>query len=252
MPTVKEIYDYINSLAEFDAQEQWDNSGLLLGDPEKQVEAVALALDATAKTAAAAKDMGAQLLITHHPVIFSPLKKITAGSVVYELISGGISAICAHTCLDSASGGVNDVLAAKLGLENPQPLPLDGTDTPMVRLAELKEALSGEELAGLVKGKLGCHLRLADAGKPIKTVALCGGSGGSLLYEIIGKADAFITGELSHHHFIDAADKGLTAIAAGHFETEQPVMPQLCEKLKNKFKNTRFTLIEQDNPVKYY
>ncbi len=252
MPAVKEIYEYINSIAEFGTQERWDNSGLLLGDPEKQVDTVALALDATAKTAAAAKQAGAQLLITHHPVIFSPLKKVTAGSVVYELLTGGISAICAHTCLDSASDGVNDVLAAKLGLEDPQPLPLEETDTPMVRLAQLKEEMSGEELAELVKERLGCHLRLADAGKPIKTVALCGGSGGSLLHEIIGKADAFITGDLSHHDFIDAADNGLTAIAAGHFETEQPVIPKLYEKLQNKFKNIRFILIEQDNPVKYY
>ncbi len=252
MPTVKDICEYINSIASFGTQEHWDNSGLLLGNPQAQVKTVALALDATLKTVEQAKQAGAELMVTHHPVIFSPLKKITAGSIVYELLAGGISAICAHTCLDSAAGGVNDVLAEKLGLESLRALPLEETDTPMVRLAELKEAVSSEELASLVKEKLGCRLRLADAGKPIKTVALCGGAGGSLVGEIIGKADAFITGDLSHHDFIDAVDGGLTAIAAGHFETEQPVMPQLQALLTQKFSTVNFVLISQENPVKYY
>lgn len=251
MPTVKEIFEYINSFAEFSTQENWDNSGLLLGDPEREVRKIAFALDATLKTVEAAKECCADLMVTHHPVIFSPLKKVTAGSVVYELLTNRISVISAHTCWDSAQGGVNDVLAEKLGFENPQPLPLEETATPMVRLVEV-EPMSGEELARLVNEKLGCHLRLADAGKPIKRIAICGGSGGSLLYELIGKADAFITGELSHHHFIDAAQNGLTAIAAGHFETEAPSMKPLKEKIKEKFTDVDFVLIEQENPVKYY
>ncbi len=251
MPTVKEIYEYINSFAAFETQEKWDNSGLLLGDPERGVKTAALALDATNETVAAAKEIGAELLITHHPVIFSPLKKITAGSAVYELLSSGISAISAHTCLDSAAGGVNDVLAELLGFENPEPMELEETATPMVRLVKT-EPMSGEELAQRVKARLGCNLRLADSGKTVESVAICGGSGGSLLYELIGKADAFVTGELSHHHFIDAAQSGLTAIAAGHFETEQPVMPMLQKKLKEKFSDINFVLIAQNNPVKYY
>lgn len=251
MPTVKEIYEYINSFAPFSTQENWDNSGLLLGDPERKVKKIAFALDATLETVAAAKSCGADLMVTHHPVIFSPLKKITAGSVAYELLTNGISVISAHTCWDSAFDGVNDTLASLLGFENPQLMELEETATPMVRLVET-QPMSGEELASLVKAKLGCHLRLADAGKPIEKIAICGGSGGSLLYEIIGKADAFITGELSHHHFIDAVQSGLTAIAAGHFETEMPSVKPLSEKIKEKFTDVDFVLIEQENPVKYY
>ncbi len=251
MPTVKEIFEYINSFAEFSTQEKWDNSGLLLGDPEREIETVVLSLDATPQLINAAKVLEAQLIITHHPVIFSPLKKITAGSVVYELLTSGISAISAHTCWDSATGGVNDYLAQLLGFRNPQPLELEETATPMVRLVET-EPMSGEELALLIKEKLGCHLRLADAGNEIKSVALCGGSGGSLLYEIIGKADAFVTGELSHHHFLDAKQNGLTAIAAGHFETEMPSMKPLADKLKEKYRDIEVIVFEQDNPVKYY
>ncbi len=251
MPTVKEIYDYINSFAPFSTQESWDNSGLLLGDPEKQVKTVAVALDATLETVKAAKEAGAQLLVTHHPVIFSPLKKITAGSVVYELLTGGISVISAHTCWDCAAGGVNDTLAELLGFSDPQPLPLEETAVPMARVVET-DPMSGEELAQLVKDKLGCHLRLADAGRPITKIAICGGSASSLVYEAIGKVDAFITGDLSHHVFIDAADSSMTVIAAGHFETEMPSMKPFTEKLKEKFEGVDFVLIEQENPVKYY
>ena len=252
MPTVKEIYSYINSLAPFNTQESWDNSGLLLGNPDRQVNRVSLVLDATLKTVAAAKQNGADLMVTHHPVIFSPTKKILAGSVVYELLTSGISAISAHTCLDSAQGGVNDTLAELLGLEGIEPLELDGTDTPLVRTGKLPHTMSGEEFAVYVKERLGCNLRLADAGKPINTVAVCGGSLSSLTYELIGKVDAFVTGDLTHHYFIDAAESGLTAIAAGHFETENPVMNVLKAKLEKQFPETEFTLINQENPVKYF
>lgn len=249
MPTVREIYEYINTIAPFETQESWDNSGLLLGDPEKQVKTVAVALDATRKTVEAAKKAGAEMMVTHHPVIFSALKKITAGSVVYDLLTSGISVISAHTCWDSAQGGVNDTLASLLGFENVKPIELEGT--AMARVAEV-EPMTGEELALLVKEKLGCNLRLADSGKKITKVALCGGSASSLVYEAIGKADAFITGDLSHHVFLDAADSGMTVIAAGHFETENPSMKPLTENLKEKFTDVDFVLIEQENPVKYY
>lgn len=249
MPTVREIYEYINTLAPFETQESWDNSGLLLGDPERQVSTVAVTLDATKKTVAAAKEKGADMVVTHHPVIFSALKKITAGSVVYDLLTSGISVVSAHTCWDSAAGGVNDTLAELLGFENVQPIELEGTT--MARISEV-EPMTGGELALLVKEKLGCHLRLADSGRPITKVALCGGSASSLVYEAIGKADAFITGDLSHHVFLDAADSGLTVIAAGHFETENPSMKPLTEKLREKFTDVDFVLIEQENPVKYY
>lgn len=251
MPTVREIYEYINSFAPFSSQESWDNSGLLLGNPEKEVDRILFALDATPEAVQMAKSGGAQMIITHHPVIFSPLKKITSDSVVYELISSGISAVCAHTCWDSAEGGVNDTLAEVLGFKNPIPLELKETATPMVRLVKVKP-MTGEELAKLVCERLGCHLRLADAGNMIQSVAICGGSGGSLLYGIIGKADAFITGELSHHHFLDAQQNGLTAIAAGHFETELPSMRPLAEKTIKKFPEIKATLFTRGNPVKYY
>ena len=244
-----DIISAIESFAPLSIQESWDNSGLLLGDPEKQVKTVAVALDTTRKTVEAAKKAGAEMMVTHHPVIFSALKKITAGSVVYDLLTSGISVISAHTCWDSAQGGVNDTLASLLGFENVKPIELEGT--AMARVAEV-EPMTGEELATLVKNKLGCHLRLADSGKKITKVALCGGSASSLVYEAIGKADAFITGDLSHHVFLDAADSGMTVIAAGHFETENPSMKPLTEKLKEKFTDVDFVLIEQENPVKYY
>lgn len=251
MPTVKEIYEYINSFAPYETQEPWDNSGLLLGDPEKQVSVAAVALDATLQTVEAAKNAGAQLLLTHHPVIFSPLKKITAGSVIYELLTNSVSAVCTHTCWDSAAGGVNDVLAQALGLKNIRPLESTETKVPMMRIGEV-EPMTGSELAETVKEKLGCHLRIADAGKTIRTVAVCGGSASSLVYDTIGKADAFITGDLSHHVFIDAAQSGMTVIAAGHFETEVISMAPFAKLLSARFPSVQFITLSQDNPVRYY
>ncbi len=250
MPAVKEIYEYINSIAEFGTQERWDNSGLLLGDPEKQVDTVALALDATAKTAAAAKQAGAQLLITHHPVIFSSLKKVTAGSVVYELLTGGISAICAHTSLDIANSGVNDVLASALGFDNPAKLTENG-ELSIIRTAEISP-VSGEELAKHVAEKLSTGVRIADSGKKIKKIALCGGAGGDFLHGVASAGcDAYITGDASHHEFLDALAEDLTLIAAGHFETENPVIAVLADKLKAEF-DCEVVIIPQSSPVKYF
>lgn len=248
MATVKDFYDFINSaIAPFAVQESWDNSGLLLGDEAKEVKRVALSLDATRQTVAAAKDFSADLFITHHPVLFSPVKSIKSGDLPYAILSAGMSQISMHTNLDTTAGGVNDVLCEKLGFTDFAPM----EDLPMVRLSHV-QPMSGEELARLTAERLDCHLRLADAGKPITNVAVCGGACSSFIPNLIDKADAFITGDLSHHSFLDAVHGGLTAIAAGHFETEAPVMAALKSKLEKQFTEVDYLLINQENPVKYY
>lgn len=118
MSNVSMIYGKLNSLAPFATQESWDNSGLLVGDPGAEVKTALVVLDITAEAVREAREIGAELIISHHPVIFHPLKKVESGSVVWELAQAGISAICAHTNLDKARGGVNDCLAAALGLEH--------------------------------------------------------------------------------------------------------------------------------------
>lgn len=251
MATVNEIFAYINSLAPFDTQEDWDNSGLLAGDGEAEIKQAALALDITRETVGNAVDMGARLFISHHPVIFHPTKSVLAGTPLFDLLSNGIAAICAHTCLDSASGGVNDCLAQALGFTDIEPLPLRSTKTPLVRLAHI-DPVSGRELAERVRDRLGCKPCLADGKNTVTTVALCGGAGDSLADEVLAKADAFITGEVSHHNYTHAVDISKTIITAGHFETENPVMPWLCAKLQKQFPETRFNIVKQSNPVTHF
>ena len=252
MTTVKELFSFIDSLAPFDAQEPWDNSGFLVGDENRVVTKAALALDITPDAVKQAESAGAQLIISHHPVIFHPLRSVYEGSAVHELIKRGISAICAHTCFDSAAGGVNDVLASLIGLKNVRALPLEGTAVPMVRIGELENEFSADEFAALVKAAVGGRPALAAGKDRIRSVAVCGGAGDSLIEEIAGKADAFLTGELKHHNYLFALENGLTAVAAGHFETEYPAVASLAEILKQRFLSVGFLLLEQSSPVTYY
>lgn len=249
---VKDILSFIDSVAPFDTQESWDNSGFLIGDPEAEVTKAALSLDVTIETVGLATQAGAQLLISHHPVIFEARTWLHPGDPAYEAVRAGLSVICAHTCLDSAEGGVNDVLAKLIGLENVRPLPLEGTCVPMVRVGETEKPLTAKELALRVKAAVGGRLAVAAGTDEIKTVAVCGGAGGSLAKEIRGKADALVTGELKHHNLLFAHDAGMTLIAAGHFETEAPVMTALYEKLKENFKQIDFELLKVSSPAIYY
>ena len=127
MTSVQEILGFLNELAPFDTQESWDNSGLLIGSADQAVTVAALALDITTETVQLAQQAGAQLLISHHPVIFHPIKRVQANDPVYALIAAGLTAVCAHTNLDAAQGGVNDCLAQLLGLQNVESLPLPST-----------------------------------------------------------------------------------------------------------------------------
>lgn len=113
---INEVYNWLDGLAPFKTAEKWDNSGFLAGNPEEELAGVTFALDITLPVIKEARDNGCNLIVSHHPVIFDPIKSVCAGGVAYELVTSGISAICAHTNLDMATGGVNDVLIEKLGL----------------------------------------------------------------------------------------------------------------------------------------
>ncbi len=227
--TVQEIYDYLNALAPFDTAEEWDNVGLLVGSPTDEVRRVLVALDATPAAVDAAVAVGADLIITHHPVIFSPLKTLDKNTVPYRLAQAGISVICAHTNLDKAPDGVNDTLADLLGLTDIYPTP-DG----MCRIGTLPEVVKADSFAQNVAAALTCTVRV-NGGGDIRTVAVCGGSGGDFIEALAGTVDAFVTGEVRHHEWLAAGAAELTVVEAGHYATEVPVVDTLCRWLNEHF-----------------
>lgn len=248
-PTVHDILQLLSALAPPETQCSWDNSGLLIGDPDRPVRTAALALDITPEAAAAAHAAGAELIISHHPVIFHPLKRMHPRDPAYLLARFELAAICMHTPLDKARGGVNDALAAALGFADAAPLAADG-DAAMVRVAALPET-DGQGLAARTAAALHTTVRLADAGKPIRRVALVGGAGADFLPDVAAAGiDALITGDASHHDFLDAKQAGVTLIAAGHYETEQPVIAVLADRLRAAF-DLRVICLPQAAPVTF-
>lgn len=254
--TVKQVYDFLDSIAPFDTQEDWDNSGFLVGDVQKEVKKVAVCLDVTHDTLAQAAAFGADLLVSHHPVIFHPVKGLreqTPGteSIVYDAIKKDIAVLSAHTCWDMAEGGVNDVLATLLGLEDIEGICPDENGSAMLRKGTLKTAVPAEEYAEVVAETLGTVVRLTQPEKMIRTVAVCGGSGASFLPALIGTdVDAFVTGDAKHNDFLDSIDDGIALLAAGHYETETVSMPVLLELLKQEFPDVEYTYLES-SPVVY-
>lgn len=243
MAKVKDFYGYLNSIAPFETQEDWDNSGMLVGDMEAEVKKVAVVLDITHEEIKKAKAIGADLIISHHPVIFNPIKSVTRGSVPYELVASSINALCCHTPLDIADGGTNDSLAELLGIE------VTRTEDPILRLGTV-EPTTAENLAGKIAKTLNTKARYADAGRKIEKIAICTGAGCSLI-EAAGEIDAFITGDASHHNFLDCVQAGITLIAAGHYETEIVVVPVLVKKLQAQFPDIEIIDIKQENPIKF-
>jgi len=243
MAKVKDFYDFLNSIAPFETQEDWDNSGMLVGDMDAEVKKVAVVLDITHEEIKKAKAIGADLIISHHPVIFNPIKSVTRGNVPYELVASSINALCCHTPLDIADGGTNDSLAKLLGIE------VTRTEDPILRLGTV-EPTTAKNLAGKIAKTLNTKVRYADAGRKIEKIAICTGAGCSLI-EAAGEIDAFITGDASHHNFLDCIQVGITLIAAGHYETEIVVVPVLVKKLQAQFPDIEIIDIKQENPIKF-
>ena len=252
MITVRDVYDCIDGFAPFSTQMDFDNSGLLVGDPQKVVQKIAVCLDITCDTVNEAMELGADLMVSHHPVLFKARKKLLQGDPAFLLASSGISAICAHTSLDSAAGGVNDVLAEIFALSRVEAVTTEAIPVPMVRVGFLDASMRAIELAATAAELLSAKVRWCDGGRSIETVAVCGGAGGDLVEDMANLGiDALITGDADYHDFLDAEQLGVTLIAAGHFETEYPVVPVLAEKLRTAFPEVQVELIDQKRSVKH-
>ncbi len=241
MPVVKEICRAIEEWAPADLAEPWDNAGLQLGDPDSVVSRVVVCLDITSKLLAFVKAKNAQMVISHHPLLFHPIKSFDLSRVVPRLLAGflnqGTAIFSAHTNLDSARGGVSDILARDMGLINVIPLvPSANLEdcTGLGRVGDLPGPRRLDEIFKLLVDSLDITA-LSFVGDPsfiVKRIALCGGAGSDLWKAALEKgADLYISGEIKHSTAIEAMELGKAIIDAGHFFTERPVVKAIAEYL---------------------
>ena len=256
---VKDIIKVIEEFAPLSVQEGWDNSGLCVGSPEDEVTSVLLALDCTPALVDEAVACGADMIVTHHPLMFSGLKKISSddmvGKAVIKAIKAGISIYAAHTNADKVLEGVSGAMAARLGLKNVTVLDPDGEETGLGAVGDLPEPISAEQAAALVKEKFA--LKSMKASKPvdgmISRVAMCGGSGGSLIAAARKSgAQLYISGDISYHNFF--TPEGFMIMDIGHYESEIEIVDILFSLIKKNFPTfaVRITQNINSNPIYYF
>ena len=251
MATVNDILNYLETLAPTYMKEHWDRVGLNCGHASQEVHHILVALDPFAEVCREAKKIGADLLITHHALLWTPgfiTDLDEQGRNALFLIENGIAMINAHTNLDQAPGGVNDILAGKLGLKNicvinPKDTDKNGSEWGLLRQGTVdKQSLSA--FLSNVKNALDCQgLRYVDSGKPVHRVAVGGGAcAGEMALAAQAGCDTFVTADVKYNQFWDAKALGLNLIDAGHFHTENPVCVYLVEKLQEAFPDITVTL----------
>lgn len=259
MVRTEEVYNYLDELYPFRAQEKWDNSGLLVESMDMECSRILLTLDITNDAVDDAEEMGADLIISHHPVIFDPLRRVSRNSPVFRLVSADIAAICAHTNLDIADGGTNGVILRKLSerfhlTSRPEPFEELGDGRAFGWIIELNEAVSPESIGEAAKEIFGCeYVRMSRVRRDIKRIAFCSGSGGSMLDIALSKnCDAYITGDVKHDVWIDANNYGLVLLDCGHFHTENIVLTELRRVLEKKFPQIDIEISDYSvDPVMY-
>ena len=263
MITVADILQHMEALAPTQMKMSWDNVGLLCGSKSTPVTKILVALDPFEHVCQEAADWGAELIVTHHPLIFRPLPNVTdetsIGRGIMILCQNGISAINAHTNLDQAPGGVNDVLAKTLGLSDIQVINAcgvneDGHEWGLLRCGTVDvQPLSA--FLSHVKAALGSEgLRYVSGGKEVRKVAVGGGAcADGILDALHAGCDTFVTADVKYNQFWDAHDLGMNLIDAGHFATENPVISVLAEKIRAAFPDLQVKISEKHNDcMKFY
>ena len=258
--TVRDITSVIEDFAPLSIQEGWDNSGLLIGSPDQDVHGVLIGFDCTPELIEEAVSCGADLVVTHHPLIFGGVKNISpddpTGLAIIKAVSAGIAVYAAHTTADKVLAGVSGAMARRLGLEDIQVLDEEGEGIGLGAVGNLPKPMPAEEFISYVKSCFG--LSVARCSRPldimVSRVAMCGGSGSSLIGKAMESgAQAYLCGDISYHHFFTPKDFMLIDI--GHFEGEVEICQVLLTLLRKKFPTfaVRTSVkLESANPVFYY
>ncbi len=229
-----DIYDLINRLAPFDTQEDFDNSGLLIGHPDETVRGIHVCLDVSQRVLDEAEEHGANLIVSHHPLFFHPRKALTEtdveGRLICRMVRARMGLIAAHTNWDRAAGGINDTLAALCGLT-------EITGEGFWRVGKLGTPCRADQLIERLSSALSTVIRpmgQVPGDRIIRMLGVSGGAG-SEFWEDCGArgADAFLTGEMKHHHALAASDSGMLVLEAGHFATEEPGIFVLGDALQS-------------------
>ena len=230
--TVQDLYNLIDRIAPFESQMDSDNSGFLVGSAGQEIASVLFALDVSERVIDEAVSLGAGLIVTHHPLMFDPLRSLTDGNyegrLIRRLVRENISLIAAHTNLDQAPGGINDTLAELCGLTG-----ISGEG--FFRCGYLPAPLSAAALKEDLSRRLSTEVRLMGPGDAlIRKIGLCSGGGSSeWAGAVTAECDAFISGEIRHHHALALADCGVVGLECGHFATEEPGIRALAVALQN-------------------
>ncbi len=259
MYTVKDILAFMDVIAPMKNLHKGDNSGLIVGDGNSPVTKILFSLDITCEAVREAAEIGAEVIISHHPVIYHPLYNLNEKDPACLALKNNISCICFHSPLDMADGGINDIifdmLEPDLKLKKIswfEPIHPDGRGYGFICSA--KNELMPDELAKLLKKIFKCTvLRFTNSGKPIKKLAFCSGGGGSdLPLAIENNADAYITGDVKHDTWITARNNGIALYDCGHFHTEDIVIPYLIKRFSEEFSGLELVHAKADkDPVEY-
>lgn len=237
MKTVQDVFDFMNTWAPMDTTESWDNCGFLAGRAGQQVTCILVALDITLPVIDEAAQLGAQLIVSHHPVIWRKMGAVTdatlQGQKVMALLERHIAGICMHTNLDCARRGVDESLCAALDLQ-PEAVLAEGK---VGRISTLPAPVPLADYLPFVLDRLQANgLQYVDAGRPVQKIATgCGACGDYVADAAAAGCDTFITSDLKYSDFLDGQGLGLNLIDAGHFPTENVIVPVICEKLRAAF-----------------
>lgn len=254
MTKVAEILDFLDECAPIASKMDFDNVGLLVGRSNADVTKVIVALDILPETILEAETLGAQLIVSHHPVIFRPAASVTdldtTGQRVLMLAERRIAAICMHTNLDAAVGGVNDALAARLKLNDVQMLPNSDNICRFGRISPIKL----REFAEFVRDSLGTNgVRFCDAGRSVERVAVGGGACGDYIAAAVAAGcDTMVVGEAKHHEHLEGKMLGLNLIEVGHFASENVVCDELVRRISERFGDVEVVLSKTQREVTEY